>query len=202
VLEAQLSGRITDMQARYNLRNLASEGQVRPDDVAGFKGLLEALGVQNAGQLADDAAAAVAPIIKGQALEPQLPINLLAGLDPSERERVAAVLTWLPSRTPVNVNTASAPVLVAVVPGLSAGDAKRLVDMRASTYFRDAQDFLSRMPGLKQTGTPYIVANSQYFEVSGAVIWGDVSIEQRALVQRAGLQVQVVSTTYGPTMPN
>jgi general secretion pathway protein K len=202
VLDAQIVGNITDLQGRYNLRNLASEGQVKPEEVEGFKRLLEALGASNAASVADGTAASVAAIVKGQGVAPVQAIGLAVGLEASERERLAPLVTWLPTRTPVNVNTASAPVLVAAVPGLSLSDAKGLIERRASTYFRDAQDFLGRIPGLKLTGTANIAANTQYFEVTGALLWGDMTIEQRAIVQRAGLQVRVVSIAYGPTMPN
>jgi general secretion pathway protein K len=178
VLDAQIIGNITDLQGRYNLRNLASEGQVKPEEVEGFKRLLEALGASNAASVADGTAASVAAIVKGQGVAPVQAIGLVVGLEASER------------------------VLVAAVPGLSLSDAKGLIERRASTYFRDAQDFLGRIPGLKLTGTANIAANSQYFEVTGALLWGDMTIEQRAIVQRAGLQVRVVSIAYGPTMPN
>ena len=202
VLDAQIVGNIIDLQGRFNLRNLASEGQVKPEDVEGFKRMLEALGVNNAASVADSTAASVAAVVKGQGVAPQQPIGLMSGLEATERERVAASVTWLPTRTPVNVNTASAAVLVSAVPGLSFSDAKGLIERRASTYFRDAQDFLGRVPGLKLTGTANIASNTQYFEVTGALLWGDMTIEQRAIVQRAGLQVRVVSIAYGPTMPN
>jgi general secretion pathway protein K len=201
VLEAELAGRIVDAQGKFNLRNLASDGQPREAEIRAYARLLETQGVAEAQALAEDTARQVDAIVRGGALPRDDLRSFLRALPPAQADALAGLLTWLPLRTSVNVNTCSAEVLYAVTPGLSLAEAKSLVDGRANSFFRTPQDFFAKLPGLKLEGYAPLVTQSQFFEIGGAVLWGDLTIEQRALVQRNGIQVRVVWTQYGPELP-
>jgi general secretion pathway protein K len=75
-----------------------------------------------------------------------LPLSSLSGLldvpgyTPAMIVRLAPFVTVLPVATPVNVNTAPAEVLVAVIPGLSLTAAQTVVAERTKAYFRDTGD--------------------------------------------------------------
>jgi general secretion pathway protein K len=201
VLDAQLSGFISDAQALFNLSNLVNNNQPSEVDALALSRLLQALGENSAESLAATATANMMDIVQSASLPPQRPIDLLGALSAEQRDRLAPFITYLPRRTLVNANTASAELLHAVVPGLDLSQAKAIVDKRASTFYRNPQDFLSLIPGFKQQGNAPIATQSQYFFVTGQVIWDALTIEQRALVERNGLFVRIVRIEHGPTMP-
>jgi general secretion pathway protein K len=101
-------------------------------------------------------------------------------------------LTILPNRTPVNLNTASAVVVFAAVPGIDIGAAQKLVAGRAQSPLQKLSD-ASNMLGL---GTSLLESDfsiySQYFEVRGRLRLGDWIVIEESLVQREGLNVTTV----------
>jgi general secretion pathway protein K len=201
VYEAQLAGHIEDAQARFNLRNLITDNQPSEPDVQAFTRLLGAIGEPNAADLAALATSNALGSALAAGLAPRQALDLLPGLSPEQRDRIAPFVTWLPRRTLVNANTARAEVLYAVVPGLELSEAKTIVDKRASSFYRNPADFLALIPGFKQRGTAPVATQTQYFIVTGQVLWDQLTIEERALVERNGLTVRIVSVEYGPTIP-
>ncbi|MDE2048281.1 MAG: type II secretion system minor pseudopilin GspK [Betaproteobacteria bacterium] len=201
VYDAQLAGHIDDAQARFNLRNLVNDNQASDDDVQAFMRLLSALGEPDAKSIAAQALASVEGVTRGTLFSPLQATDLMPALTAEQRDRIAPYVAWLPRRTLVNANTASAEVLQAVVPGLQLSEAKTIVTRRASTFYRNPADFLQLIPGFKQTGVAPISTQSQYFIVTGQVLWGNLTVEERALVERNGLTVRIVSVEYGPTIP-
>jgi general secretion pathway protein K len=98
-------------------------------------------------------------------------------------------VVMLPIRTPVNLNTASAQVLAAVIDKLDLGGAERLVQARQRNHFRsvqDAQNVIGANPLLNPTR---VGVNSSFFELGGRLRLGDRILEERSMVQRRGLDV-------------
>jgi general secretion pathway protein K len=96
------------------------------------------------------------------------------------------LLVLLPQRTALNLNTASAVVLAAVVPGLDAGSAERLVRSRERTPLRNLAQAQALMPeGVTLEATRVGVA-SNVFEVSGLLRLDDRVLAERSLVERRG----------------
>lgn len=211
VFEAMLQGRIEDAQAKFNLRNLEINQKPSEFDVNALEKLLNALAIPNAKNLADQAVNQMIALAQGSIFEPPSALDLLPGLTAEQRKLVSGYITLLPRRTLVNANTASAEVLQAVVPGLDVSLAKSITTRRgqgnAGAYFATPQQFTQQIPGFKQQGNAPIGVTTQYFEVSGIVLWDALTIEQRALVERkatagGGLPtVDIVKVAYGPTMP-
>jgi len=112
------------------------------------------------------------------------------GLSPSSVAALRPYVSVLPVRTSVNLNTASAEVLVASVPNLSMADAQKLVSARASKYFRSTADArtLLNQPGINFSESEHGVASS-YFEVLGRLRMGATTVLERSLVQRKGIDV-------------
>ncbi|GAA4022217.1 type II secretion system minor pseudopilin GspK [Actimicrobium antarcticum] len=99
--------------------------------------------------------------------------------------------------TSINVNTASAEVLSAVISGLSLSDATTLVAGRERAYFKDAADFNSRLPVNDATKPPTVVpldVKTDYFLVNGKVKLNNAVLEIQSLVERRGPVVKVVWT--------
>jgi len=140
--EAFLAGSITDAQARYNLRNLFQdqESTVIPAELAILARLCDAAGV--ASGVAQRLANALAAANLGEDDAPLMPQSIAQlgwlGIDADTRKRLAPYVVLLPSRTPVNLNTASTEVIAAVVEGLQRGDAEQQQRDRRRRRERDA----------------------------------------------------------------
>ncbi|MEO8060475.1 MAG: type II secretion system minor pseudopilin GspK [Burkholderiales bacterium] len=204
--EAFLSGSITDAQARYNVTNLVdpAKGVINPLEFAAFEQLCQNVGVDSsvatliAGGLRD----ALAPAGSGSANAPLLPESVAQlswlGVDPASLELLAPYIVVLPVVTPVNVNTASAEVLVAVIKGNDHATAERLLQVRQRTPFSDLKKFWAQVPALApQAGASAppanLSVNSSFFEVRGRLRLSDRVLEESSLVQRVqGRQVDVL----------
>lgn len=194
--EAFLSGTITDAQARYNLRNLfqEQEAKVIPAELAILKRLCEAAGV--ADDVADRLASALAAANLGQgdaALMPESVAQLAwLGFDADTRKRLAPYVVLLPTRTPVNINTASSEVIAAAVDGLQRGDAEQLVQVRQRTPFRSLAQAQATLPQGITLEPNRVSTTTRYFEVRGRLRLDDRVLVEQSLLERRGANVIAV----------
>lgn len=194
--EAFLSGTITDAQARYNLRNLfqEQEDKVIPAELAILKRLCEAAGV--ADDVADRLASALAAANLGQgdaALMPESVAQLAwLGFDADTRKRLAPFVVLLPTRTPVNINTASSEVIAAAVDGLQRGDAEQLVQVRQRTPFRSLAQAQATLPQGITLEPNRVSTTTRYFEVRGRLRLDDRVLVEQSLLERRGANVIAV----------
>ena len=194
--DAFLSGEITDLQSRLNLRNLLG---AKPPSVAvlrPFERLFERLGVDQ-GQLTQLVAGLRSAHQGAGGDAPLLPVNVeqlgWLGLAPDVVARLAPYLVILPQPTKVNLNTASVDVLWAAVDGLSQADAQRLVQARQQRTFNtvaQAQEVLGNQAG-QQMGDQ-VDTQTAFFEVRGRLRLDTTTVEERSVVQRRGSQVVVL----------
>jgi general secretion pathway protein K len=199
---AWLSGAVEDAQARFNLRNVSGPTGLAPGEVAVLERLMAMVGTDRA--LAErlalrvDAAVSVrhAPedgVVVAPATIEELPVD-----DPAERQallRLRPFITLLPAPTPVNVNTASAEVLAARFENLSLADARRIVASRERVYFRDVNDLLTRVPGVRPAGSMGQIAfGTQHFVVRGRVEFRRARLQALVLLKREGGRVSVIWT--------
>jgi general secretion pathway protein K len=114
-------------------------------------------------------------------------------------------ITVLPNpATTVNLNTASAEVIYAAVPGLGMADAQRLVAERDRTPFKttaDAARFVSNPELFTNNERAQIGFGSRYFEVRGRLRLGDTAVEERSVVVRDGIEVKTVWRERGVVDP-
>lgn len=199
--DAFLSGQITDAQAQLNLANLVIGNRVSEPDLQAFKRLFAQLGL-NPAEL------------------DRMVANLLLALDPREPEDATAVvpivpvhtsqLQWLglstktvhalmpfvtvlPTRTQVNLNTASAEVIAARIEGLDLSDARNLVSARGRTPFRTLADVTRILPAAVAKFNPSEVGvASRFFDVRGQLRLQDMEVVEHSLVQRNGISVTTV----------
>jgi len=209
----QLSGTIRDQQGLFNLTNLIREGKPSTHDFAVLGRLLQATGlrVDLANALADWIDADSEVRADGGAEDdhylslpaPYRAANLplgeigeigrVRGFDAAAVSRLGQVATALPRRTPVNVNTAPPEVLFAIVDGLTLSEARLLAHSRTSGPFRDAADFLSRLPRRKLQVEPSdISVQSQFFLVEGRAQVGRARVGMQALLQRDGVALPLI----------
>ncbi len=201
----QLAGGIEDLNSRFNLNLLYVNGAVDAVAVDCFRRLLSELDV-NTGvadaltdwlddddkQLFPDGAedtvylglerpyrAANASVVSSSEM------LLLHNVTSEEFSRLAPYITALPGATAVNVNTASAEVLQAMIPGLSPSDAETLIINRGNTGYADMNSFTSQqvLQG-KTVPTNMLAVSSDYFVVTSHVQFGRVTTSFQSMLYR------------------
>lgn len=216
VMEAFLSGQIVDQQSMMNVANLVKDGQLSVQDMQAFGRLFALLELPQAqlDTLAENLRFALdaSPANRSSPLAPLPPQRMEQLVWLGVPERTVAVLrpyvTVLPLRAPVNLNTASAEVMHAMVPGLSMADAQRLVSARERSPFRDvgeARLAIGAEPSMFSAEQAYVGINTNYFEVRSRLRLDRLMIEERALVRRDTMEVRVVqrwrAAAPGPAAP-
>jgi len=194
--DAFLAGRISDLQARFNLTNLAQAPDASAPHREALARLCELVNVdastvnllvagfvpRSAGMEANTEGSADAPLM------PFSPAQLSwLGLDANTVAALAPYVTILPRPTQVNLNTASREVLAAVL-GLDLASADRLVQHRQRTPFRAVTEAAPLLPGGAPSDT-LVTVSSDFFEVRGQLRIDQRAVEERSLVERRGLQV-------------
>lgn len=200
---AFLSGEITDLQGRLNLRNLLAAGEqntVSRTDLAATRKLFTALGLPLAEldrlvsllpqtlntPLKDRGAAApLAPERFGQLA--------WLGLSGSTLQALSPHATWLPERTTLNLNTADALALYASVPDLDLAQAQQITRQRARQHFKTLDDLRTLYPALaKQWNDAAHGVTSRYFLVQGQLRLDDLTVRETSLVLRNGEEVRTL----------
>ncbi|CAN0617520.1 general secretion pathway protein K [Burkholderia multivorans] len=110
------------------------------------------------------------------------------GFTPEMVERLRPFVTVLPTATPVNMNTAPAEVIAALVPGMSVSSAQALVARRETVFFRNVADVQLALRG---AGAPNVTldasqidVNSSYFIVRGRIQHDRAEVDRTSLVYR------------------
>jgi general secretion pathway protein K len=202
----RISGGMEDEQGRFNLNNLVLNGQVDQTQMAILVRLLDTLHLPEnlAVAIADWIDADDAPLNPSSvesdyyealstpyraANRPLVSVNELLRVKGFDRNVLAALrpyVTALPTRTPINVNTASAEVLSALVAGLTSQQAYSMVAKRERTYYRNAQDFQLALPEGLTALSNMVSVSSQYFLVQARVRNERLAIGNQALYYRDG----------------
>jgi general secretion pathway protein K len=128
----------------------------------------------------------------GAALLPQqVPQLQWLGLSRDTVTRLAPHITILPEVTPVNLNTASAEVIYASVPGLDLAAAQQFVQQRARTHFSNLPD-ASKALGGKPLEARWHTVGSRFFQVWGRLRMEERTQEETALILRDAGNVSFV----------
>jgi len=200
---AVFSGRVQDEQGKYNLYNLANHGVPQPEQELVLRRLLNTLQLPDtlAARMVDVMSAAQPPALPADA--PSAPagrpapdaraplprgvdeVAALLSLDPAVRNELRRTMTVLPAATTVNVNTAPAEVLAALVPGLSLSQARSMAGERdRGNWFNNSGDFANRLAGAGvKTPAPAVTTTSGWFLASGTVAYERARISMQALLR-------------------
>lgn len=199
--DAFLSGDIQDLQGKLNLNNLVQDGKVSEPALRMFVRLYEQLGLSpgRLPQVAEQLLKAQEATQQGKV--PHADAVLLPqrwsqvgwlGISPDEWQRLEPFATWLPERTPVNLNTAALEVLVAAIPGLDRAQAQRLVEERAQKPFKNVADVIPLMrPDVTLRDSDHSTT-SRYFAVAGRLRWDERMVQEQSLVLRDGMNVKTL----------
>jgi len=199
---AFLSGQMVDLQSRLNVRNLIVADKVHGPTRDAFVRLFNALNLprqeldamvstlllaQQAGN-ASQGPAVQAPLM------PQVLEQLVwLGLSPGSIVQLRPYVTVLPEFTKVNLNTASAVVLRAVVSDLDMAGAQQLVQKRDNKPWETLDEFNSAA-GLtaKPPDAEMVAIQTRFFEVLGTLELEGQPLHEIALMQRDGQRVKIV----------
>jgi general secretion pathway protein K len=201
-MDAFLSGQVTDQQGLLNVADLVQDGKTSDAALAAFGRLFQLLKLPQSqlDLLADNlvrasgARAASDPAAATGLLMPTRMDQLTwLGLPRSTVEALRPYATVLPSRTAVNLNTAPAQVLVAVLPGLDLRQAQTLVVQRAQAHYQSvAQALKAANVRADQVNLESVGIASRYFAVRGRLRIGDTVVQELSLVERQGTNIKVL----------
>ncbi len=188
-----LSGQIIDLQSRLNVTNLLVGEQLDATSVLAFERLFNTLNVP-----AEQLRLLTSNLLAAQrqsnasALMPQRVGQLgWLGLSPQALQTLAPYITVLPTRTAVNLNTASVPVLFASLPGLSLADAQRLAQQRERQHWPSVDAFQKALGRSANLAGSHSV-NSRFFEVLGRLRMPQTALQERSWLQRDNADLKVL----------
>jgi len=127
-------------------------------------------------------------------LVPQREAQLVwLGLSPATAAALEPYVTVLPTRTPLNLNTASAEAIFASTPTLDLAGAKRLVAARTRSYFKTLADAAALV---QQNAAQFVPdqhsVSTSYFEVQARLRIDRTWVEEQTLLRRDNLDVRIV----------
>jgi general secretion pathway protein K len=188
-----LSGQISDLQGRLNVTNLLQGDQLDAATVIAFQRLFDALGLPPAQlSLLTQGLAAAQRKNETSPLMPQRVSQLTwFGLTPQTLNILSPHIALLPTRTPINVNTASIQVLYASVPGMSLSDAQRLVQQRERQHWATLDAFQKALGRSINLSDAFSVS-TKFFEVTGRLRMPQTVLQERSLVQREMQDLKVL----------
>ena len=214
----ELGGAITDEQGKLNLNNIVRNGQVSQADLEIFRQLLNQL--QLPAQLAatlsdwldaddkvtgdgaeDEFYLAATPPYRTANRELTDVDNLLRvrGFTAEIVERLRPYVTALPGYNQLNINTASAIVISAVLHDFPASEIQQIVADRDRIPYLDVGDFrkrLSRQDLASQPSTERLETRSSYFSVFIHARFGNADAAASALLYRSSNWPTIVWQKY------
>jgi general secretion pathway protein K len=112
----------------------------------------------------------------------------IPGYTPEMVARLRPFVTVLPTVTALNMNTASAEVIAAVVPGMSQSAAQSFVASRTTVFFHNVSDVQLALRGAGVQSVAIDPAemdvNSNYFLIHGRVQHERAEVDRTTLVYR------------------
>ena len=182
---AFVRGRILAAQARFNLTDLAPAGKINDQELAAFDRLVALVGGSEDAARSIAERIAVPPRLQDYTL---LTRELKAGhvVEPALLDALAPYVIILPKSTPVNLNTASAEVILTCFKEMSLDQARALVEARSRAYFNQVSDASASLSssGLNATPVASVGVSTEYFEAHGHVRYGRVELDVAALIHR------------------
>ncbi|MBF0192365.1 MAG: type II secretion system minor pseudopilin GspK [Magnetococcales bacterium] len=213
------SGRITDLQGRFNLNNLVHEGKQNPVERARFERLLRVMGldgrlalavvdwidadsqVSQPGGAEDETYLGRRPPYRAanQPFVTPTELRLVEGFNEEAVSRLLPLVTALPERTELNVNTAPVELLMTLVDNMTRSEAMILDDKRQrGEGFKELATLLAE-PLFKgrEVLSGGLTVSSRFFLVEGEVRQGRGRTRLSSLLVRQNGRVIVRRRAQG-----
>jgi len=200
----QVTGRIFDAQAKFNLNNLVRGGNPSPPDIGTFQHLLQSLGLDpnltdavidwiDADSHARAAGAEDIDYLQmktpyraaNQPMQSVEELRLVRGFTPEIVDKLRPWIAALPQPTEINVNTAPKEVLSALFYTLPASAIETLVSERPYTDQAKLAGKLQELAAGTTLPQAFYGIKSSYFEVEVATLFGRYQRTTQALIQRS-----------------
>jgi len=154
-----IRGQLIDAQSRFNLRNLLTNDgqQFNAVGILIYSRLLNVLGLD--GQLANPTALFL--LKNGLAFNHPEQLRGITGYSDKSIQLLSQYVITLPKATPINLNTASIEVLMAISPSISRDDAEKITLARVIQPFKSTGDFLKLLQSAVSSGSQMVLDNSQ-----------------------------------------
>lgn len=133
-------------------------------------------------------------------------LRLLKSVDREAFAVLAPYVSALPADAPLNINTASQPVMMALVSYIGQAEAQQLIDARPEEGY-DSVDALTNQALFQQNDAPLLLKNlsvvSYWFD-----LYSEVTLDDRTLIQRSRLYrdkdtgVVITQRSQSATEPN
>lgn len=173
-----LKAHLTDAQSMFNLTNLWASnnvGQPDPDAIKVYVNLLNQLGLDS--QLANQT---VNIAMRSKSKPTHLDdLIIYPGYSKEILKKIKPFVTVLPQSTPVNINTCSAEVLLAIDAFLTRSDVDRLLQSRTTMPFNSIDDINKRVNQVRPnvanpTMNPLLDVKSNYW-----IAYSEIQMRQR-----------------------
>lgn len=176
-----IEGRITDLQSRFNLNNLAPRGVKSPANITLAKALFTQAGVPinlvdtladaiDRDELTDDGQSErqrYGRALRNAPLARFSDLLDVPGFTDAFVRNLAAAMIVLPEASPINANTASRALVAAAFPAASTDTIDKALLRRAQQPFSAAADLATLLGQPSQDGV--FSASSQYFAVEAVI---------------------------------
>jgi len=176
-----IEGRITDLQARFNLNNLAPRGVKSAPNIALARTLFAQAGVAPAlvdtladaidrDELTDDGQSErqrYGGALRNTPLARMAQLLDIPGFNVDHLRALSAVAIVLPEGSPINANTASRALIAAAFPGAPAEIVDKAIARRAQQPFASGDDLAAALGQPTLTGV--FSASTQYFAVEALI---------------------------------
>lgn len=212
----QVQGKLEDLQGRFNLNNLVTaQGQVQPVPLQQFQRLLEALNqdpalaqavadwmskgnVASPGGAKDDYYSRLQPayLTSGAPMTSVSELLLVKGFTPAVYAQLSPYVCTLPNQNaPINLNTASGPVIQSLDAKITPDIASQVIGERGSRVLKGGSvpQSLSFLD-LNKLGAGY---DSSYFLLTVTAEIGSTHVTLYSLLYRQGTGVSAVRRTFG-----
>lgn len=204
IADGAVSGKIADLQGRFNVNDVLGGDGPSALDVQRFRRLLTILGldpnlsdavvdwIDPDSQVllpdgAEDGAYLGLPVPYRTANAPLVSVSelrLIKGFTPQVVARLEPYVSALPARTAINVNTAAVPVLEALAKDIDKGTAEALANARKNSPFTNVQSFTGNalLRG-KHVDPNGLAVASGFFQVTATAEVGQAYARIRSLLQ-------------------
>jgi general secretion pathway protein K len=194
-----LSGEITDLQSRLNVMNLVTaDGLVSWPDYKAFQRLFAYLNLPSTElqRAIQGLAAARSGNVRPAPILPERVDQLVwLGLSAETVAVLKPYVIVLPTRTALNLNTASPEAMYAAIEDASLDDARRLAAARLNAPFRTLGEAAKVLGPAGESVTRSNIAlavATEYFRIAARLQMEDATVEQRWVVQRTVSTVQLL----------
>jgi general secretion pathway protein K len=185
------------LQIRAGLAQSATRFQTQPTTTAAaapqatLAGIAQSGGATGGGNFTDDPglhdADSNAPVAPLQMINVESLLDV-PGFTPEAVDKLRPFVTVLPTTTSVNMNTASAEVIAATVPGLNLSQAQEFVARRETVFFHDVSNVLLALTGAgvntESIDATQMDVTTKYFLVHGRVQHERSEVDRTTLIYR------------------